>query len=155
MKIKALLAMLFSVMLVFGLATFATAQTNPDQKPKSADKQKDADRDDDEEDDSPEMQAKLAKQAKITIEQARKIALERVAGTITEEEIEMENGILVYSIEIRDANGKTQDVEVDAKTGEIVRVELEDEDDEDDDDDAAEKKKEKSAQKTRSRKKPF
>ncbi|HXH68827.1 MAG TPA: PepSY domain-containing protein [Pyrinomonadaceae bacterium] len=156
MKIKALLAMLFSVMLVFGLATFATAQTNPDQKPKSADKQKDADRDDDDEDDSPEMQAKLAKQAKITIEQARKIALERVAGTITEEEIEMENGILVYSIEIRDANGKTQDVEVDAKTGEIVRVEPEDDDDDegDDDDDAA-KKKEKSTQKSRKGKKPF
>jgi uncharacterized membrane protein YkoI len=154
MKIKALLAMLFSVMLVFGLATIADAQTNPDQKPKSTDKQKDDDRDDDEEDDSPEMQAKLAKEAKISIEQARKTALERVAGTITEEEIEIENGVLVYSIEIRDANGKTHDVEVDAKTGEIVRVEEEDEDD-DDDDDAAAKKKEKSSQKSRSRKKPF
>ncbi len=120
MKIKALLAMLFSVMLVFGLATIADAQTNPDQKPKSTDKQKDDDRDDDEEDDSPEMQAKLAKEAKISIEQARKTALERVAGTITEEEIEIENGVLVYSIEIRDANGKTHDVEVDAKTGEIL-----------------------------------
>ncbi len=100
------------------------------------------------------MQAKLAKEAKISIEQARKTALERVAGTITEEEIEIENGVLVYSIEIRDANGKTHDVEVDAKTGEIVRVEEEDEDD-DDDDDAAAKKKEKSSQKSRSRKKPF
>ena len=154
MKIKTLLAVLFSVMLVFGSATYAAAQNNSDQKPKSTDKQKDDDRDDDEDDDSPEMQAKLAKEAKISIEQARKTALERVAGTITEEEIEIENGVLVYSIEIRDANGKTHDVEVDAKTGEIVRVEEEDEDD-DDDDDAAAKKKEKSSQKSRSRKKPF
>ena len=155
MKIKALLAMLFSVLLVFGLATFATAQTNSDQKPKSTDKQKDDDKDDEEEDDSPEMQAKLAKEAKISIEQARATALEKVAGTITEEEIEMEKGILVYSIEIRDANGKTKDVEVNAKTGEIVRVEEENDDDEDGDDAAAAKKKKKSAQKSRTRIKPF
>lgn len=155
MKIKALLAMLFSVMLVFGSATFTAAQNKSDQKPKSTDKQKDDDRDDDEDDDSPEMQAKLAKEAKISIEQARATALERVAGKITEEEIEMEKGVLVYSIEIRDANGKTHDVEVNAKTGEIVRVEEENDDDEDDDDSAAAKKKEKSAQKTRTRKKFF
>jgi len=141
MKIKALLAVLFSVMLVFGLATIANAQTNPDRKPKSTDKQKDDDRDDDEEDDSPEMQAKLAKEAKISIEQARATALERVAGKITEEEIEMERGVLVYSIEIRDANGKTHDVEVNAKTGEIVRVEEETEDDDEDDDDDNDRKK--------------
>lgn len=159
MKIKALLAMLFSIMLVCGAATFTNAQNTPDQKSKSTDRQKD-DRDDDEddeEDDSPEMQAKLAKQAKISLEQARKTALERVSGTITEEEIEIEHGVLVYSIEIRDANQKTFDVEVDAKTGEIVRVEEEDDDDEDEDDAAKQKKiKEKSARKTsRNSKKPF
>lgn len=156
MKIKVLLAMLFSAMLVLGSATFAAAQTNSDQKPKATDKQKDDDRDDDEDDDSPQMQAKLAKEAKISIEQARATALEKVAGTITEEEIEVEKGVLVYSIEIRDANGKTQDVEVNAKTGEIVRVEQEDGDDEDDDAVAEKKKeKEKSAKRTKSRKRDF
>ena len=158
MKIKTLLAVLFSVMLVFGSATYAAAQNNSDQKPKSTDKQKDDDRDDDEDDDSPEMQAKLAKEAKISIEQARATALARVAGTITEEEIEIEKGVIVYSIEIRDANGKTQDVEVDAKTGEIVRVEEEDDDDDDEDDDNAKKQKkmkEMSARKNRNSKKPF
>lgn len=154
MKLKALLAMMFSLLLVFGLATFASAQANPD-KPKAADKQKDDDGDD-EEDDSPEMQAKLAKEAKISIEQARATALERVAGTITEEEIEIEKGVLVYSIEIRDANGKTQDVEVNAKTGEIVRVEKEDDDDEDDNNAKKQKKiKDKTVRKFRSDKKPF
>lgn len=102
----------------------------------------DDDEDDDgEENDSPEMQAKLAKEAKISIEQARSTALGRVSGTITEEELEMENGKLVYSIEVRDANKKTFDVEVDAKTGAIVNVEEENDDDEDDEDDAAEKSK--------------
>ncbi len=99
----------------------------------------DDDDEDGEENDSPEMQAKLAKEAKISIEQARSTALGRVSGKITEEELEMENGKLVYSIEIRDKNQKTFDVEVDAKTGAIVNVEEENDDDEDD---AADKSKE-------------
>lgn len=132
MKVKAFLATLFSIMLVCGLTNFANAQTNPsDKKPKASDRQKDHDREDD---DSPEMQAKLAKKAKITPEQARKIATDKVAGTIVEEELEREDGKLVYSIEIRDANQKIFDVEVDARTGAIVNVEEEFEDDEDDDD---------------------
>jgi uncharacterized membrane protein YkoI len=157
MKVKTFLAMLFSVMLIFGLATFTNAQTSQDQKSKSADKQKNDDRDDDdEEDDSPEMQAKLAKQAKISIEEARKIALEKVNGTITEEEIEKEHGVIVYSIEIRDANQKTFDVEVDVKTGKIVRVEEENDDDDEDDISAKQKKiKEKSDRKiSKNSKKP-
>ena len=132
MKVKALLATLFSIMLVCGLTDFANAQTNPsDNKPKATDRQKDNDREDD---DSPEMQAKLAKKAKISPEQARKIATDKVAGTIVEEELERENGKLVYSIEIRDANQKVFDVEVDARTGAIVNVEEEFEDEEDEDD---------------------
>jgi len=99
------------------------------------DDEDDDDDEDGEENDSPEMQAKLAKEAKISIEQARSTALAKVSGTITEEELEMENGKLVYSIEVRDANQKTFDVEVDAKTGAIVNVEEENDDDEEDDDD--------------------
>ena len=143
MKVKALLATLFSVMLVFGLTTFANAQTNPsDKKPEATDRQKDKDHEDD---DSPEMQAKLAKKAKISPEQARKIATDKVAGTIVEEELERENGKLVYSIEIRDANQKVYDVEVDAKTGAIVNVEEEIEDDEDEDEDDDDTKESKNA----------
>ncbi|MBA3785510.1 MAG: PepSY domain-containing protein [Acidobacteria bacterium] len=143
MKVKALLATLFSIMLVCGLTSFVSAQTNPsDKKPKATDRQKDNDREDD---DSPEMQAKLAKKAKISPEQARKIATDKVAGTIIEEELERENGKLVYSIEIRDANQKVFDVEVDAKTGAIVNVEEEIEDDEDDDEDDDDTEKSKDA----------
>ncbi len=143
MKVKALLATLFSIMLVCGLTNFANAQTNPsDNKPKATDRQKDNDREDD---DSPEMQAKLAKKAKISPEQARKIATDKVPGTIVEEELEREDGKLVYSIEIRDANQKVFDVEVDAKTGAIVNVEEEIEDDEDDDEDDDDTEKSKDA----------
>ncbi len=105
------------------------------------DEDDDDDDEDGEENDSPEMQAKFAKEAKISIDQARSTALGRVrGGTIIEEELEMENGKLVYSIEIRDADKKVFDVEVDAKTGEIVNVEEENDDDDDDDD--GEKRKE-------------
>lgn len=68
------------------------------------------------------------KEAKISMEQARKTALERVSGTIVEEEIERERGRLIYSFEIRDANRKIQEVEIDAMTGALIGVEEEDDD---------------------------
>lgn len=138
MKIKFLSSILLFIIAVFGLATFAAAQTTPDQKPKTDNQQKD---DDDERDEK--VSPAERKQVKITSEQARKIALEKVGGTVIEEELEKEKGKLVYSIEIRDANRKVFDVEVDAKTGAIVNVEEENDDDEDgkDDDDTAEKQK--------------
>jgi len=129
MKIKELLAMLFSLMLVCGLAAFSNAQTKPEKEQKPTVQEKDDDGEDGEV--SPEER----KQVKISAEQARKTALGRVSGTIIEEELEKENGRIVYSIEIRDENKKVFDVEVDAETGEIVNVEEEDEDDEDEDGD--------------------
>lgn len=121
--------MLFSLMLVCDLATISNAQTNPDQNQKSTDKQKNDDGEDE------EVSVEERKQVKISAEQARKTALERVAGTIVEEELEKENGRIVYSIEIQDANQKVFDVEVDAETGAVVNVEEEDEDDDDEDGD--------------------
>ena len=64
--------------------------------------------------------AKLAKQAKISLEQARKTAAAAVAGNIEEEELEKEHGKLVYSFDIRNSNGNISEVQVDAKTGAIV-----------------------------------
>ena len=64
---------------------------------------------------------KLAGEAKVSIEQARAIALKAHPGKITDEELEREKGGsgLRYSFDIR--NGKvTQEVGVDAKTGELL-----------------------------------
>ena len=72
-------------------------------------------------------QAELAKQAKITEEQATKIALEKVPGTVNEVELEDENGTIVYGIEVVSTDGTQQDVKVDAQTGKIVKVEADDE----------------------------
>jgi len=63
----------------------------------------------------------LMSQAKISMEQARLIALKAHAGKITDEELEQEKGGsgLRYSFDIR--KGKfTQEVGVDAKTGTVL-----------------------------------
>ena len=59
----------------------------------------------------------------ITMEQARKIALKRVNGTIESGELEREKGKLIYSFDIRVAHqtGITE-VAVDAMKGNVVDV---------------------------------
>jgi len=63
----------------------------------------------------------LAKQAKVTISEARAIALKAHPGKITDEELEKEAGGsgLRYSFDIR-AGKVTQEVGVDAQTGTVL-----------------------------------
>ncbi len=63
---------------------------------------------------------KLAGKARITMEQARAIALKAHPGQIADEELEQERGGsgLRYSFDIKDG-GVTQEVGVDAKTGRV------------------------------------
>jgi uncharacterized membrane protein YkoI len=82
-------------------------------------------------------EAKLAKQAKITKEQAQETALKRAPGTVESGELEREHGRLVYSFDIRNAKGTIDEVQVSAITGKVVRVEHENKQQE-----AAEKRKE-------------
>lgn len=63
---------------------------------------------------------KLAKQAKITMEQARATALNAAPGTVEDGELEKEHGKLVYSFDIRNSKGTISEVWVDAKTGKVV-----------------------------------
>lgn len=64
---------------------------------------------------------KLAKDAKISIVEARAIALKAHPGKITDEELEKEKGGggLRYSFDIKTATG-VQEVGVDAKTGAVL-----------------------------------
>ena len=64
---------------------------------------------------------KFEPEAKVGIEQARAIALKAQPGKITDEELEQEKGGsgLRYSFDIK--HGKvTQEVGIDAKTGEVL-----------------------------------
>ena len=57
--------------------------------------------------------------AKLTIAQARAIALKTAPGKVTKAEYEKENGVWRYSFDIRQGN-KNHEVGVDANTGKIV-----------------------------------
>jgi hypothetical protein len=71
--------------------------------------------------------AALKADAKIPVEQARATAVKRVPGEIQEEELEKENGKLVYSFDIKATGQKDiTEVQVDAVNGSIVSVEKED-----------------------------
>jgi uncharacterized membrane protein YkoI len=58
--------------------------------------------------------------AKITKEQATKIALERIPGEVTDVVIEKKRGKNVYVIEIQSPELGERDVFVDVETGKIV-----------------------------------
>jgi hypothetical protein len=69
---------------------------------------------------SKSSKAALSKEAKITMEQAQKTALTKEAGKIQSKEIEREKGKLIYSFDIKMADG-VHEVNVDAMTGEVVQ----------------------------------
>jgi uncharacterized membrane protein YkoI len=111
-----------------------TAAQEAAEKHKDKAKQKTEDDDDEESDASQKAnQAKYAKEAKITMDAAKAIALREKPGTITDQELEKEHGKLLYSFDVRDASGKVFDVEIDAKTGKVLKVVEDKEDDQDDD----------------------
>lgn len=60
----------------------------------------------------------------ITMQEAMNIAVERVPGQIVKVELERENGIWVYEVDIITSQGVKYEVEVDVNTGNIVQVEL-------------------------------
>ena len=62
-----------------------------------------------------------AKDAKVTLEQARAIAAKARPGKITDQELEKEGGGsgLRYSFDVK-SKGKTYEVGVDAKTGKVL-----------------------------------
>jgi uncharacterized membrane protein YkoI len=68
----------------------------------------------------------LAPQAKVSLQQARAIALKTVPGTVTDQELEKEPGGtgLRYSFDIK-AGAKTFEVGVDAQTGAVLERKVE------------------------------
>jgi len=73
-------------------------------------------------DEGSESQA-LAGLAKISAADAKKAALAKVSGTVIKTSLDNENGYLVYSVEVKDAQGKVFDVKVDAGNGTVLAIE--------------------------------
>ena len=69
--------------------------------------------------------AKESHHAKLSMEQARAIALREVSGKIVHEELEHEKGRWIYSIEVRpsgETGRRVKEVNLDADTGQVVEV---------------------------------
>ncbi len=81
----------------------------------------------DEEVSDQQEQKQLEKKASISKQEAISSALKKVAGKATETELENEDGLLVYGVKVKDSNGQVQEVKVDAKTGNVIKVEADDE----------------------------
>ncbi len=73
-------------------------------------------------------------QGQITDEQARRIALEHVPGTVLDLEREDDDGVPTIEVEVRGEDGRVHEVEIDARDGRVLAVEAEDEGDDDDQD---------------------
>jgi uncharacterized membrane protein YkoI len=65
----------------------------------------------------------LVKDAKVTIDQAIKTALDKVPGTAVEAELERKHDKTVWEVEVLGADGKVTEVHIDAGTGTIIDTE--------------------------------
>jgi len=138
---KAIRAMLWILVIALGLGitVLSLSQTASAQTDKAKNEKE---QDDDDKDDDENLSADDKSRAKITLAEARVIALKRISGTVVEEELEKEKGRLQYAFDIKDGNGKVWDVEIDAVSGEILQAA---EDDEDGDNDRSSLKKTKNS----------
>lgn len=64
--------------------------------------------------------AELVKEAKVTIDQAIKTALEAVPGTAVEAELEKKHDKTVWEVEVLGADGAMTEVHIDAATGAVI-----------------------------------
>ncbi|MBM7097491.1 PepSY domain-containing protein [Bacillus sp. H-16] len=60
----------------------------------------------------------------LSAEDAIEIAISQVPGTVVDVDLDTENGILVWEIEIVTPQGMKYEVDVDANTGNILKAEL-------------------------------
>ena len=69
-------------------------------------------------------QKQLQKEAKITMKEARATALKEAPGKVKESELEREDGKVIYSFDIQTKEG-IKEIQVDAVTGKVLKVETE------------------------------
>ncbi|MCJ8007390.1 PepSY domain-containing protein [Lederbergia wuyishanensis] len=96
----------------------------------------DNEKDDDDSEVSDEVEkTQLLKEAKISIEESTAIAQAKVKGKVTDAELDDENGVVIYEVEITDLQGQQHEVKIDAKSGKILKVEKDENETKDDDND--------------------
>lgn len=60
--------------------------------------------------------------SRISIDDAMSIALERIPGEVVKVELDTSNGLLVYEVDIINMQGVKYEIEIDAQTGEIIKL---------------------------------
>jgi uncharacterized membrane protein YkoI len=65
----------------------------------------------------------MAAKAKVTIDEAIKIASEKVPGKVVEAELEKKHDTLVWEVEVVTAENKVMEVHIDAESGVVIDVE--------------------------------
>lgn len=64
---------------------------------------------------------------RITMEQAVRIALDHVPdSTVESVERDVEGAVIVWEVEVRDTHGVEHEVIIDASSGRVIRVEIDD-----------------------------
>lgn len=131
MKNKKWLASALSILLLgsgaAGIATNAVHAAAPTPVKQMVSQSTEADKQDNDQEVADDVeQAQLAQQATLTKEQSIAIALKQVDGSIVKTELEDEDGVIVYSVEVKDKQGRVHEVKVDAKDGKILKAEKDD-----------------------------
>jgi uncharacterized membrane protein YkoI len=67
-------------------------------------------------------QAAMQKEARISLEKAREIAVKKAPGKVESSELEREHGKLIYSFDIRTSKTEITEVNVSAIDGKIIAV---------------------------------
>lgn len=68
------------------------------------------------------VQNPYSRYSRISIDDAMTIALEQVPGEVVKVELDTENGILVYEVDIITMQGIKYEVEIDAQSGAITKI---------------------------------
>ncbi|WP_246206613.1 PepSY domain-containing protein [Virgibacillus ihumii] len=63
---------------------------------------------------------------RLTMQQAQDIALQRIPGQVLHVDMDLEHGVLVYEIFILTSQNRVYEVEVNANSGNVIKVEQED-----------------------------
>ena len=126
---KCSIFLLFAI--VFGLAFVLGPQKASAQEKPATEKKEKATKCVDDDDDDEEITEADRATVKISIKDAKIIALGRVPGKVMDAEFEKEHGRLQYAFDILGEDGKTYDVEIDAVTGEVLQADIDDDDDDD------------------------
>ncbi|MFS0557992.1 PepSY domain-containing protein [Brevibacillus sp. 179-C9.3 HS] len=86
----------------------------------------DLDHDDDDDNDDDNDDQWKNQQVKISVEQAKKIALAKVNGSIKSIKLDEDDNQYVYEVEVKTAKGQEVDLEISAATGAVLDVDWDD-----------------------------